>query len=121
MGLHGLIASAASILEGLGVFVMIGGVPFVLVLALLYWKRNKNGAGALRYFRQYLGRVILLGLEFLVASDIIRTVGQVPTLRSVIILAIVVMIRTTLSFTLQVEIEGRWPWQQTTTDQTHVG
>jgi uncharacterized membrane protein len=56
-----------------------------------------------------LGRAILLGLEFLVAADIIRTVAEVPTLRSVTALAVIVLIRTFLSFTLEVELEGRWP------------
>ena len=52
------------------------------------------------------------GIEFLVAADIIRTVSEVPTLQRVIVLAIIVLIRTFLSFTLELELEGRWPWQQ---------
>ena len=63
-------------------------------------------------FRQRLGRGILLGLEFLVAADIIHTVAVELTLKTVGVLAIIVLIRTFLSFTLEVELTGRWPWQK---------
>ena len=62
-------------------------------------------------FRSSLGRSILLGLEFLVAADIINTVAVEPTIESLLVLAGIVLIRTFLSFSLEVEIEGRWPWQ----------
>lgn len=62
-------------------------------------------------FRRTLGRSILTGLEMLVAADIILTVGVEPTVRSVLVLGGIVLIRTFLSFSLEVEIEGRWPWQ----------
>lgn len=64
-----------------------------------------------RRYRQDLGRAILLGLEFLVAGDIIRTVVVAPTLQNVIVLGLIVLIRTFLSISLEVELEGRWPWQ----------
>jgi uncharacterized membrane protein len=64
-----------------------------------------------RRYRQQLGRSILLGLEFLVAADIIRTVAVTPTLTSIAVLAGIVLIRTFLSFSLELEITGRWPWQ----------
>ena len=63
-------------------------------------------------FRSNLGRSILLGLEFLVAADIINTVAVEPTVQSLTVLAGIVLIRTFLSFSLEVEIEGRWPWQK---------
>lgn len=63
-------------------------------------------------FRSNLGRSILLGLEFLVAADIINTVAVEPTLQSLAVLAGIVLIRTFLSFSLEVEIDGRWPWQK---------
>ena len=63
-------------------------------------------------FRSGLGRSILLGLEFLVAADIINTVAVEPTIESLFVLAGIVLIRTFLSFSLQVEIDGRWPWQK---------
>jgi uncharacterized membrane protein len=65
-----------------------------------------------RQFRQQLGRSILLGLELLVAADIIRTVAVAPTLTSIAVLAGIVVIRTFLSFSLELEITGRWPWQK---------
>ena len=63
-------------------------------------------------FRRTLGRSILTGLELLVAADIIRTVAVEPTLQRVLVLGLIVVIRTFLSMSLQVEIEGRWPWQR---------
>ena len=65
-----------------------------------------------RRFRQQFGRSILLGLELLVAADIIRTVAIAPTLQGVAVLAGIVLIRTFLSFSLELEITGRWPWQK---------
>jgi uncharacterized membrane protein len=71
-----------------------------------------------RRFRQQLGRSILLGLELLVAADIIRTVAVTPTLTSVAVLAGIVLIRTFLSFSLELEITGRWPWQKQAPEAT---
>jgi uncharacterized membrane protein len=65
-------------------------------------------------FRRALGRSILLGLELLVAADIIRTVATTPTLGSVTVLALIVLIRTFLSWSLELEISGQWPWQKRT-------
>jgi uncharacterized membrane protein len=70
--------------------------------------------GVYRQYRQQLGRSILLGLELLVAADIIRTVAVTPTLTSVAVLGGIVLIRTFLSFSLELEITGRWPWQSRT-------
>ncbi|HEY2296718.1 MAG TPA: DUF1622 domain-containing protein [Jatrophihabitans sp.] len=69
-------------------------------------------------FRQQLGRSVLLGLELLVAGDIIRTVAVTPTLTSIAVLAGIVAIRTFLSFALELEITGRWPWQKQLSDTT---
>ena len=65
-----------------------------------------------RRFRQEVGRAILLGLELLVAADIIRTVAISPTLESVAVLSVIVLVRTLLSFSLEVEVTGMWPWQR---------
>lgn len=75
------------------------------------------GTDTYRQFRQQLGRSILLGLELLVAADIIRTVAVTPTLASVLVLALIVVIRTFLSFSLELEITGRWPWQKVGRDE----
>lgn len=74
--------------------------------------RRGGGEDAIAAVRSGLGRAILLGLELLVAADIINTVAIRPTLASLAVLAGIVLIRTFLSFSLEVEIEGRWPWQR---------
>lgn len=73
--------------------------------------RGQSRQQAFRACRASLGMAILLGLELLVAADIISTVALAPTLESLAVLAGIVLIRTFLSFSLEVEIEGRWPWQ----------
>ena len=80
--------------------------------------RHQSKAKTFRSLRQRLGRAILLGLELLVAADIIGTVTEDPNLRSVFVLGMIVLIRTFLSFTLELEIEGRWPWQPRPADPT---
>ncbi|WP_126978990.1 DUF1622 domain-containing protein [Frigidibacter oleivorans] len=85
------------------------------VAATVAWlgdRRRMPGEAAFHAYRSALGRSILLGLEFLVAADIINTVAIEPTLQSVAVLAGIVAIRTFLSISLEVEIEGRWPWQE---------
>jgi uncharacterized membrane protein len=99
---------AARVMEVGGILVMLLGPPVAIALSL----GRREQITAYRAFRQHLGRAILLGLEFLVAADIIRTVSEAPTLEDVIVLGLIVLIRTFLSFTLQLELEGRWPWQR---------
>ena len=104
MGWVGLAFDAA------GVVVIAAGV---LVAAVrLAASSQSTQVMDVRQFRQSFGSAIVLGLEFLVAGDIIRTVVVAPTLENVAVLATIVLIRTVLSMTLQVEIEGRWPWQR---------
>lgn len=73
--------------------------------------RQERALHAYSRLRTFLGRSLLLGLEFLVAGDIIKTVAIEPTFDSVIVLAIIVLVRTVLSLSIDVEIDGRWPWQ----------
>lgn len=94
-------------IDALGVAVIVLG----LLVAMLRAARGWRAEGVYRRLRQDLGRGILLGLELLVAADIIRTVAVSPTLASVLVLGVIVLIRTFLSFALEVELEGRWPWQ----------
>jgi uncharacterized membrane protein len=108
----------AHVIEAVGTAVDVAGVGVIVVGALgataLFLYRWVSGHGldaAYRPYRQGLGRAILLGLEFLVAGDIIRTVAVSPTFASVGVLAGIVLIRTFLSFSLEVELESRWPWQ----------
>lgn len=100
----------ATALEVAGVGVIVIGALFALVSSLDRL-RKAGEAEAYYHFRRRLGRAILLGLELLVAADIVGTVAVEPTLENVLILALIVLIRTFLSVSLTVEIEGRWPWQ----------
>lgn len=93
-----------------GVLVLVTGALVAAVRAAQ--SAHRQQPGTYRQFRQQLGRTILLGLELLVAADIIRTVAVTPTLSSVLVLALIVLIRTFLSFSLELEITGRWPWQK---------
>ena len=83
----------------------------LLVAAGRFAFAARREADPYRRLRQDMGRGILLGLELLVAADIIRTVAVDPTLENVSVLGLIVLIRTFLSMALQVELEGRWPWQ----------
>lgn len=95
--------------DAAGVSIIVLGSVVSTALFIAAWIRGATG-----YYRNYrhnLGRAILLGLELLVAGDIIRTVGVAPTFENVLVLGMIVFIRTFLSFSLQLELEGRWPWQ----------
>jgi uncharacterized membrane protein len=117
MELPQIIEAAGRYMDIAGVAVMVIGAVVSIPLALRGFQPRKLPAGAeplsvYRSYRQLLGRSILLGLELLVAADIIRTVAVAPTYESVGVLAIIVLIRTFLSFSLELEITGRWPWQK---------
>lgn len=102
-------AIAAIELAGVAVIVIAA-----LVAVVIYVRGGISAGGwatGFQPFRATLGRGILLGLEFLIAADIIRTVTLDPTIESLVILGGIVVVRTFLSLSLQVEIEGRWPWQ----------
>src|SRR5262252_6250091 len=109
MHLVALKESATPLIELVGVLLILGGAAAATARFLTRWVSTGLDT-AYREYRQQLGRAILLGLEFLVAGDIINTVAVDPTFRSVGVLAGIVAIRTFLSFSLEVEIEGRWPW-----------
>jgi uncharacterized membrane protein len=98
-------------IELLGVAVIVAAA---IVATVNYLKGGLGSGTWAAYFQSYrstLGRGILLGLEFLIAADILRTVTLSPTLDSLLVLAGIVLVRTFLSLSLEVEIEGRWPWQ----------
>ncbi|KKI17960.1 DUF1622 domain-containing protein [Sphingomonas sp. Ag1] len=116
------------VVEIVGIAIIVAGS--FGALAVFLSRMAKGGAPRetlVAAFRSNLGRSILLGLEFLVAADIINTVAVEPTVHSLIVLAGIVLIRTFLSFSLEVEIEGRWPWQKAVKpadadkDQGHSG
>ena len=98
------------------VIIAIGALVNLALFARRTFERGKP-VEALADLRSNFGRSILLGLEFLIAADIINTVAVRPTLQSVIVLGAIVLIRTFLSFSLELEIEGRWPWQRRATEK----
>ncbi|WP_167096812.1 DUF1622 domain-containing protein [Mycobacterium sp. DL592] len=113
MSFYEVIETVGKTIDGVGVAVIAVGA---LISAAGVVPRLKTGA-AYRVFREQLGRSILLGLEFLVAADIIRTVAVTPDARSVAVLGGIVLIRTFLSFSLQLEVTGYWPWQKSRLEQ----
>lgn len=110
MGFTEWVSLSAQFFEGAGVLVMVLGSVLAIGGAILPGQASM--AGRYRRLRERIGAAILLGLELLVAADIIRTIAERPTLNQVVVLGGVVLIRTFLSFTLAVELEGRWPWQR---------
>ena len=100
----------AKIIETIGVLTIFLGLLYSLLVFLIGLARKK--LNQLEKLRQSIGKSILLGLEVLIAADIILTVSTEPTLRSVTILGLIVFVRTILSTSLQVELEGRFPWQK---------
>ncbi|MET3920057.1 DUF1622 domain-containing protein [Arthrobacter sp. UYEF20] len=117
MDFQHIIETVGRFMDFAGVAVMVVGALVSIPLALRGFQPQRQPAGSeplsiYRSYRQLLGRSILLGLELLVAADIIRTVAVTPTFESVGVLAMIVLIRTFLSFSLELEITGRWPWQK---------
>ena len=102
----------ARAIEVVGIAIIVVGAFIALVLFIRDMALRRDKERTIGTFRSDLGRSILLGLEFLVAADIVNTISVEPTLDSLAVLAGVVLIRTFLSFSLEVEIEGRWPWQR---------
>ena len=96
--------------DGVGVFIVAGGM--VVATVRLAARRAHETGNYYSLYRQDVGRAILLGLEFLIAGDIIRTVVVAPTLQNVVVLGMIVLIRTFPSLSLQLEIEGKLPWQR---------
>ena len=111
-----IFADVARVIEGAGVVIMASGLAAVLVRYA--YDLVRKGSGSYRDLRVNLGRVILLGLEILIVGDIIRTIIVETSVESVLVLGLIVVIRTVLSFALEVEISGSWPWQQRRTEQS---
>jgi uncharacterized membrane protein len=114
--------ATAHAIEVVGIAVIVLGASAATLY--FFWQLLRGGRPASTYhaYRANLGRGILLGLEFLVAADIIGTVAVDPTLQSLAVLAGIILIRTFLSFSLEVEIEGHWPWQRSRMEQArHEG
>jgi uncharacterized membrane protein len=111
-GIRMVIEWAALVIEILGATVIVAGVLKVAVTrGTIRYLFQLGKPGAYESYKHQLGKTLLLGLEFLVAGDVVRTVALEPTLNNVGVLGLLVLIRTFLSWSLTVEIEGRWPWQ----------
>jgi uncharacterized membrane protein len=110
-----ILGTIVHIADGIGVVVLVAGLFLAAFLALRTWKNSGDGSKAYTVLRRTLGGAILAGLEVLVAGDLIRTVAVDPSLNNVLILGLIVLIRTFLSFSLEIEIEGTLPWKRVLT------
>ena len=108
----GLMDHVAQGFEALGVAILAVGVIWSFVLAVVAGRRSGWSAKTYLVLRQAFGGTLLLGLEVLVAADLVRTVAVAPTLDNVLVLGLIVVIRTVLSFSLETEIEGVAPWRR---------
>jgi len=109
-------AVAGYVIEAVGVATIVIGC----LLSGGWFARHLRQMGRLvayQELRRNIGRAIVLGLEFLIAGDIVRTVTVSPTFESVVVLAVIVLIRAFLTMTLTLEIEGRWPWQRAASEK----
>jgi uncharacterized membrane protein len=102
----------AQLFEAIGALVLLVGLLFCFTLAIRAFRRSGDGRRAYQVLRESFGGVILLGIEILVAADLVRTVAVATTVENVVILGLIVLIRTVLSFSLEIEIEGVAPWRR---------
>ena len=107
--------AVASVFEALAAAVLLLGLLWAAMLSWRSFRRSGSGRSAYRTMREAFGAAILLGLEILVAGDLILTVAVDPTLESAVTLGIIVLIRTLLSFSIQIEIDGVVPWRRALT------
>jgi uncharacterized membrane protein len=117
MGLAETMEQVARGVEVIGIVTLVVGLVIALARAGGILLGSRDAEQAYRVVRTVFGRSILLGLEFLVAADIIRTVAVEPSLENVAVLGVIVLIRTFLSVYLGVEIDGNWPWQRAAASQ----
>ena len=103
---------AAQAFEVFAVAVLIVGIVWSLLQSTRVWRTSGDGRRGYRQLREFIGGVLLLAVEILVAADLIRTVAVTPTLESVGVLGLIVLIRTFLSFSLETEMEGVPPWRR---------
>jgi uncharacterized membrane protein len=110
----------AQAFEGLGVLVLAAGTLWSFLLAGLTWRRSGQAGQAYSVLRRALGGTLLLGLEILVAADLVRTIAVAPTVDNVLTLGLIVLIRTFLSFSLEIEISGVPPWRRALATGAHA-
>jgi uncharacterized membrane protein len=116
--LHTFIEFGATGIEAMAVALIMG--TFLWASLRFFVQSSRHAANAYPRYKIFLGRALSLGLEFLVAADVIRTVRVAPTFRNIGILGSIIVIRTALSWSLVVEMEGRWPWQPATGERSEL-
>ena len=113
------ISQVVKVVEVVGAGIMVlGGLGAFVVFASRVLRAH-TAQGSYDELRRNLGRCILLGLEVLIVADIVRTIIVDPTIESVAVLGVIVPIRISLSFSLEVEIDGVWPWRRSQLDRSH--
>ena len=111
----------ARLFEGITALVLLVGLLISAILAVRSYHSSRDGRKAYKVLRESFGGIILLGLELLVAADLVRTVAIAPTIENVATLGLIVLIRTVLSFSIEIEIEGVAPWRRAATSgASHV-
>ena len=110
---HSLIEIGASAIDGMAVAFIVGTFLWATIRFLVH--AGQRASNSFERYKLSLGRALSLGLEFLVAADVIRTVTTVPTFTNIGMLGAIILTRTFLSWSLVVEMEGRWPWQTAST------
>lgn len=112
MELQPIFEIVAEVIDILGVLVIVYGIVFGTLQMFKAKLKDPLNPETYDAYREDLGRALLLCLEFLVAADIIRSVAITPSLEDVAILGIIILIRTFLSISMEMEVSGRWPWQK---------
>jgi uncharacterized membrane protein len=107
----------AEIIEVVAIAIIVLGVVVSLTAGLIQWLGD-DADKAFGTFKRYIARGLLIGLDLLIAADVIKTVTLEGTLESALVLGLLVLIRTFLSWTLVLEVEGRWPWQRAAPSDT---
>lgn len=110
MTFHHTVGDVVKVIEAVGASIMVLGAVYAFTVCGLALRTPQTRAGSYERLRRNLGRSILLGLEVLIMADLIRTIVVDQTLESVAVLGAIVIIRVVLSFSLDVEIDGVWPW-----------
>lgn len=116
-----IIEGASLLIEILAVTIIVASVLYLTIRFGYRWLTHRGTESEYRQMKNGLGAALLLGLEILVAADIVRTVVLEPTVESVAILGVLVLVRTFLSWSLVVEMEGHWPWKKAEFEAVHGG
>lgn len=114
---HSIFEKISLGLEIVGALTIVLGSILAILRVIILFKQHADLPSIYKSFRRTLGEGILLGLEFLVAADIINSVAIEPSFKSVGVLGMIIFVRTFLSFTLEVEMNGHWPWQAKNIDR----